>query len=123
MEFSDETKSQLLQIIPNSFKLIWDGTLSPLGPIFQDSYFINTINKRFVESLHDLRLQTMEDVEPQVTLLHGPETESIVKSCLVRIKVEQQEAQEEIKRRAKEFRLAQRIANGEDEDEEEEEEE
>ena len=54
--------------------------------------------------------------------MHGSETETVVKNALLRVKVEQQEALEEQKRRAREARLAAREAAG-DEDEEPEEEE
>lgn len=47
----------------------------------------------------------------------------MVRSCLLRIKVEQLEAQEELKRHAKELKLAAKLAAGEDEEQEEEEEE
>ena len=61
-----------------------------------------------------------------MTLLHGLETDTVVRQALLKIKVEQQEALEEQKRKAKEAKLAARLARqaaGEDEDEEEEEEE
>ncbi len=59
-------------------------------------------------------------------MLHGPETDSVVKQALLKIKVEQQEALEEQKRKAKETKLAARLARqaaGDEDDEEDEEDE
>jgi hypothetical protein len=125
LEFSEETRHILLeQTLPLSFKLLWDGSLSPYtGPLVEGSLEGQKTNKRFTERLLELRVASQNDDEPQVTMLHGPETEHVVRSSLLRIKVEQQEAMEEIKRRAKEAKLAARLAAGEDEDDQEEEEE
>lgn len=117
-----ETGDLLLQMLQQSFKLLWDGSLSPSN----DAAAISPSNKQFVEALLDLRVTTQNDDEPPVTLLHGIETDSVVKQALLKIKVEQQEALEEQKRKAKEAKLAARLARqaaGEDDDEEEEEEE
>jgi hypothetical protein len=76
-----------------------------------------------VESLLEVRVGSANDDEPQVTLLHGAETEQVVKAALLRVRVEQQEALEEEKRRAKEAKRIQRESMNGDEEEEEEEEE
>jgi len=60
-------------MIPQTFKLLWDGSLSPMGT--SDSIQASMTNKIFVESLLDLRISSQNDEEPQVTLLHGSETE------------------------------------------------
>lgn len=62
-------------MISQTFKLLWDGSLSPS----HDSVGISPTNKQFVEALLELRVTTQNDDEPPVTLLHGPETDSVVK--------------------------------------------
>jgi hypothetical protein len=74
-------------LIPETFKLLWDGALSPLTSA-SDSISCGLTNKLFVEKLLDLRVSTQNDDEPPVTLLHGPETEHVVKQSLLRIKIE-----------------------------------
>ena len=56
LEFSDDTRQQLLNVIPSTFKLLWDGNLSPLTPT--DSTHSTLTNKLFVESLLELRVST-----------------------------------------------------------------
>ena len=51
-----------------------------------------------------MRVRTNEDNEPPVTLLHGNETEIVLKSSLQRIKIEQAELLEAQKRKAREER-------------------
>jgi hypothetical protein len=123
LELGEDTRQLLFAAIPEAFKLLWDGSLSPYcGPIVEGSLEGQKTNKRFTERLLDLRVQSQNDEEPQVTLLHGPETQAVVRGSLLRIKVEQLEAQEEIKRHAREVKMAQRLANAEEDEEEEEEE-
>jgi hypothetical protein len=102
LEYSDATREDLQALIPSTFKLLWDGTLSPLPPsVTADSAHALLTNKLFVERLLDLRVNSQNDDEPPVTLLHGSETETVVRASLLRVKLEQQEAQEEAKRLAK----------------------
>jgi hypothetical protein len=49
-----ETRDQLISMIPQTFKLLWDGSLSPS----HDSVGISPTNKLFVEVLLDLRVST-----------------------------------------------------------------
>jgi len=52
--------------------------------------------------LLDHRTNTEQDDEPPVTLIHGMETEQTLRKTLLRIKIDQQEALEELQRQAKE---------------------
>lgn len=63
-------------------------------------------NKDVLNKLLEVRQATNEDEEPPVTLLHGNETEKLLRTTLMRIKIEQQEAVEAAAR-AKEQRAAQ----------------
>ena len=55
-------------------------------------------NKDVLNTLLDLRTKTNDHLEPPVTLLHGVDTEQLLRNTLMRIKVEQQEALEAKKR-------------------------
>lgn len=59
-------------------------------------------NKEVLNKLLDVRTLTNEDPDPPVTLLHGQDTEKILRATLMRIKIEQQEALEAKKRAAEE---------------------
>jgi hypothetical protein len=54
IEYMGETRDQLISMIPQTFKLLWDGSLSPS----HDSVGISPTNKLFVEALLDLRVST-----------------------------------------------------------------
>jgi hypothetical protein len=41
-----------------------------------------------------MRIRTQNDEDPPITLLHGNETETVLRHSLMRLKVEQQEALE-----------------------------
>ncbi len=47
-----------------------------------------------------MRIRTQNDEDPPITLLHGNETETVLRHSLMRLKVEQQEALEAQKRKA-----------------------
>ena len=49
-------------------------------------------NKDVLNTVLEMRQATNEDEEPPITLLHGNETEKLLRQTLMRIKVEQQEA-------------------------------
>jgi hypothetical protein len=97
--------------ITKSFKLFWDGSVC----MFQDNVLSSVNNKDVLNKLLETRTNTNDDPDPPVTLLHGQETEKILRATLMRIKIEQQEALE-AKKRAIEEHLAQ---EEEDEDENE----
>lgn len=75
VEYSNLTRQSLQDMIPFTFKLLWDGSLSPMSALYPESAQANMTTKLFVEILFGLRVDTQNDEEPQVTLLHGSETE------------------------------------------------
>lgn len=50
--------------------------------------FASEFNKTMVARLLEFRTRTANDDEPPVTLLHGSETETVLRHSLMRIKVE-----------------------------------
>jgi len=84
LEFGEKTMVMLEQAIDNSFKLFWDGSIS----LFKQCVLASQNNKRFVQHLQDARTKTIDDEEPPVTLLHGSETEGVLRQGLTQIKVE-----------------------------------
>lgn len=76
--------------------MLWDGSIS----FFKDAVLASSTNKQLVQRLLDFRARTHNDDEPPVTLLHGQETETVIRHSLMRLKVEQQEAAEAAKRKA-----------------------
>lgn len=91
-------KKIMIDGIQKSFKLFWDGSVC----MFQDNVLSSVNNKEVLNKLLDVRTQTNEDPDPPVTLLHGQETEKILRATLMRIKIEQQEALDAKKRAAEE---------------------
>ena len=67
IEFPECQVNELVGGIQKAFKLIWDGSIS----IQTSHYLASMANKRFVEALQELRLQTEQDEEPPVTFCHG----------------------------------------------------
>ena len=80
--------------------------------VYKDGDWSSSCNKTLVQKLQEFRKSTQNDEEPPVTLLHGAETETVIRHSLMRIKIQQQEEIEEQKRKARE--------NGEEVDEEDE---
>lgn len=78
--------------------MFWDGSVS----LFQETACSSQNNKDFLTTLLDVRTNTEQDEEPPVTLFHGSETEQTLRKTLLRIKIDQQEAAEELARQAKE---------------------
>lgn len=70
--------------------------------LFKDTVLSSQNNKEVLNTLLDLRTRTNEHQEPPVTLLHGQETEQVLRNTLMRIKIEQQEALDAKKRAAEE---------------------
>ena len=54
IEFSEETRTQLYIMLNRTYKLLWDGALSPLA----NDQAASVTNKIFVEQLLDMRLAT-----------------------------------------------------------------
>jgi hypothetical protein len=66
-----------------------------------DTVLSSKNNKDVLNTLLEMRQRTDEHEDPPITLLHGGETEKVLRTTLMRIKVEQEEAAE-ANRRAKE---------------------
>ena len=66
--------------------------------MFQDTVLSSKNNKDVLNELLLMRRKTNEDEEPPITLLHGQETEKLLRSTLMRIKNEEAEALEAKKR-------------------------
>ena len=66
-----------------------------------DTVLSSKNNKDVLNTLLEMRTRTDEHEDPPITLLHGTETEKVLRTTLMRIKVEQEEAAE-ANRRAKE---------------------
>ena len=65
----------LKQAVNQSFKLFWDGSIS----MYQDTVLSSQNNKEVLNTLLEMRTRTNEDEEPPVTLLHGQETEKLLR--------------------------------------------
>ena len=74
--------------------------------MYIDTVIASRNNLDVLNTLLEMRTRTNEDEEPPVTLLHGQETEKVLRQSLMRIKIEQQEALD-AKRRAAEEQQAQ----------------
>ena len=51
---------------------------------------------QFLNTLLEVRTDSEQHEEPPVTLIHGAETEATLRKTLLRIKVDQQEAHEQL---------------------------
>lgn len=78
------TIEYIQQAVSESFKLFWDGSVS----LYLDTILSAKNNKDVLNTLLETRSQTNDDEEPPVTLLHGYETEKLLRQTLMRIKVE-----------------------------------
>jgi hypothetical protein len=70
--------------IKSSFKVFWDGSIS----LFKEAVLASSNNKNLVQALLNVRSETNNDEEPPVTLIHGHETEALLRSSIMRIKLE-----------------------------------
>jgi hypothetical protein len=70
--------------------------------MYNETILSSSNNKEVLNTLLEMRTRTHEDEEPPVTLLHGQETEKLLRHTLMRIKVEQQEALEAKRKAAEE---------------------
>ena len=86
--YGPKTIAAIQKGINRSFKLFWDGSIG----MFIDNVLTSENNKNVLNTLLELRTITNDHEDPPVTLLHGEETQKVLKSSLVRIKFEQQEA-------------------------------
>jgi hypothetical protein len=84
----------LIQKLSSVYKLFWDGSLS----MVKTSVYASESNKRFVQELLNWRTITNEDPEPPIVLVHGIESEEVIRFSLLRLKAEEQERNEEQKR-------------------------
>jgi hypothetical protein len=107
--YGPKTIEMVQQAIDTSFKLFWDGSVG----LYIDTVIASRNNQDVLNTVLEMRTRTNDDEEPPVTLLHGQETEKVLRQSLMRIKIEQQEALD-AKRRAAEEQQAQ---EEEDEDE------
>lgn len=64
VEFSSHTRQTLCDMANVTFKLLWDGSLSPLSAHYPDSAQANLSTKLFTETLFDLRVASQNDDEP-----------------------------------------------------------
>jgi len=92
MQYGPKTLAMLHQAIKSTYKIFWDGSIS----LFQETAHSSQNNKDFLTTLLDTRTNTEQDDEPPVTLIHGNETEQTLRKTLLRIKIDQQEALEEL---------------------------
>ena len=99
--YGPKTIELIQHAINGSFKLFWDGSVS----LYIDNIISSKNNKDVLNTLLEMRNVTQNKEEPPVTLLHGDETEKLLRITLMRIKIEQQEAVEAAAR-AKEERAA-----------------
>ena len=96
LAYGPKTIKALQDAIKLSFKLFWDGSVC----LFLDSILACANNKEVLNTLLDVRTKTNEHEDPPVTLLHGQQTEKLLRDTLQRIKIEQQQALEAKKRAA-----------------------
>ena len=98
LEYGEQTRNTFVNTLESTFKFFWDGSLS----IIKDAILASEFNKLATAKLLDFRQRTNNDDEPPVTLLHGGETETVIRHSLMRLKVDQQEALEAQRRKAAE---------------------
>ena len=96
LQYGPDTMAELSQLLTNSFKVFWDGSIS----LYKDTIHSSTNNKEFLNKLLDIRMVSDQHQEPPVTLIHGHETEITLRETLMRIKVEQAEELERQKQKA-----------------------
>ena len=96
LQYGPDTMAELSQLLSNSFKVFWDGSIS----LYKDTVHSSTNNKEFLNKLLDIRMASDQHQEPPVTLIHGHETEITLRETLMRIKVEQAEELERMKQKA-----------------------
>lgn len=71
IQYGPKTMEALYFAINNSFKLLWDGSIS----MFRETVKSSSTNKNFLLNLLEMREATQEHECPPVTLIHGYETE------------------------------------------------
>lgn len=108
LSYGPKTVRALQDAIRLSFKCFWDGSVCMY---YNDTILSSQNNKEVLNTLLEVRTKTNDHEDPPVTLLHGQETEKVLRTTLMRIKVEQQEAVDAKKRAAEEY-----VPEEEDED-------
>ena len=96
LAYGPKTIKAIQEAIRLSFKLFWDGAVC----LMLDTTLACANNKEVLNTLLDVRTKTNEHEDPPVTLLHGQQTEKLLRDTLQRIKIEQQQALEAKKRAA-----------------------
>ena len=86
--------------------------------MYYDTFLSSCNNKDILKTRLEMRRMSNEHEEPPVTLLHGQETEKVLRKTLMFIKDEEQKALE-----AKQRAAQQKLEEVDDEEEEENEEE
>lgn len=84
IQLGPKTVFALQKAINLSFKLFWDGSVC----MFKETVLSSANNKHVLNTLLELRTKTNDHQEPPVTLLHGQETEQVLRNTLMRIKIE-----------------------------------
>ena len=84
LEYGEQTRNKFVSVLESTFKFFWDGSLS----IIKDAILASEFNKLATAKLLDFRQRTNNDDEPPVTLLHGEETETVIRHSLMRLKVD-----------------------------------
>ena len=70
--------------VEHSFKIFWDGSISP----FIDTNKSSDNNKTFLHKLLEMRSNTEQELEPPVVLIHGNQTEYALRQTLTKIKAD-----------------------------------
>ena len=94
--YGPKTLALIQEAINNSFKLFWDGSIS----MFVETFMSSGNNKEVVKTLLEARRRTQSDEEPPITLLHGLETEKLLRQALLLIKDDETKAFEQKQREA-----------------------
>lgn len=90
ISYGPKTIGKIKKAINESFKLFWDGSIS----IYQDTFLSSQSNREILKTLLEMRRKTNEDKEPPITLMHGNDTEGMLRLTLMSIKDEEQKALE-----------------------------
>lgn len=73
--YGPKTVDYICQAINESFKLFWDGSIS----MYMDTVLSSKNNKDCLNTLLEMRQRTDNDEEPPITLMHGQETEKLLR--------------------------------------------
>lgn len=82
LQYGPKTMHVITEAVEHSYKIFWDGTVSP----FIDTNKSCENNKIFLKKLLEIRQNTEQDEQPPVVLIHGQETEATLRQTLTKIK-------------------------------------